>query len=109
MTRESDTVARALARHRADQTHLLQILREVQEELDWIAPDTAREIADGVGVPITRVQSVVRFYSFLYDRPRGRYRILFSDNITDRMQGGAALADHMLKRLTLRRGHVPRD
>ena len=109
MARESDAVARALARHRAEATHLLQILREVQEELDWIAPETAREIADGLGVPIIRVQSVIRFYSFLYDRPRGRYRVLFSDNITDRMQGSGALADHMLKRLKLRRGQVSPD
>ena len=105
----SDVVVRALVRHRADPTRLVQILREVQEELDWIAPETAREIAAGLGVPITRVQSVVQFYSFLYDRPRGRYRVLFSDNITDRMLGNAALFDHMLKRLKLRRGQVSAD
>ncbi len=61
----SDVVVRALVRHRADPTRLLQILREVQEELDWIAPETARELAAGLGIPITRVQSVVQFYSFL--------------------------------------------
>ena len=105
----SDVVVRALVRHRADPTRLVQILREVQEELDWIAPETAREIAAGLGVPITRVQSVVQFYSFLYDRPRGSYRVLFSDNITDRMLGNAALFDHMLKRLKLRRGQVSAD
>ena len=69
----------------------------------------ARAIAGGLGVPITRVQSVVQFYSFLYDRPRGRYRVLFSDNITDRMLGNAALVEHMLKRLKLRRGQVSAD
>ncbi len=105
----SDVVVRALVRHRADPTRLVQILREVQEELDWIAPETAREIAAGLGVPITRVQSVVQFYSFLYDRPRGSYRVLFSDNITDRMLGNGALFDHMLKRLKLRRGQVSAD
>ncbi len=105
----SDVVVRALVRHRADPTRLLQILREVQEELDWIAPETARELAAGLGIPITRVQSVVQFYSFLYDRPRGRYRVLFSDNITDRMLGNAALIDHMLKRLKLRRAQVSAD
>jgi [NiFe] hydrogenase diaphorase moiety large subunit len=109
MAEMSDVVARALARHRDDPTRLVQMLREVQEELDWISPETARAIAGGVGVPITRVQSVLRFYSFLYERPRGRYRVLFSDNITDRMQGGAALVEHMLKRLKLRRGELSAD
>ena len=109
MATSSDVVARALARRRADPNYLLQILREVQEEMDWIAPETARDVADGLGVPITRVQSVIQFYSFLYDRPRGRCRVLFSDNITDRMLGNAALADHMLKRFKLRRGQVSWD
>ena len=37
-------------------------------------------------VPRTKI-GVAGFYSFFYTRPRGRYRILFSDNITDRMLG----------------------
>ena len=90
-------------------TRLLQILIEAQEELGWISPETARAIASGLGVPITRVESVVQFYSFLYDAPRGRYRILFSDNITDRMLGSLALFEHMLKRLRLRRGEISAD
>lgn len=109
MTVSSDVAGRALARHRGDPTRVLQILREVQEELDWISPETTREIADGLGVPVIRVQSVIQFYSFLYDKPRGRYRILFSDNITDRMFGNAALVSHMLNRLKLRPGQVSAD
>src|SRR5271168_2136797 len=108
MAAESDVVAQILWR-RADPTQLLQILREAQEELGWISPETERAIASRLGVPVTRVQSVVEFYSFLYDQPRGRYRILFSDNITDRMLGSLVLFEHLLKRLKLRRGEVSAD
>lgn len=44
-------------------------------------------MAAGLGVPVTLVDGVVQFYSFLYDKRQGCYRILFSDNITDRMLG----------------------
>ena len=108
MAADSDAVT-AILRRRADPTQLLQILREAQEALGWISPETARAIASGLGAPITRVESVVQFYSFLYDVPRGRYRILFSDNITDRMLGSLALFEHMLKRLKLGRGEVSPD
>ena len=104
MSDTSEVVVRALERRRARPTQLLQILREVQEELDWISPETAHAVAAGLGIPATQVESVVQFYSFLYDQPRGRYRILFSDNITDRMLGSLTLFEHMLKRLKLRRG-----
>jgi len=108
MAADSDAVA-AILRRRADPTQLLQILREAQEARGWISPETARAIASGLGAPITRVESVVQFYSFLHDKPRGRYRILFSDNITDRMLGSLALFEHMLKRLKLSRGEVSPD
>ncbi len=109
MSGKSDVVARVIDRRRGDSTQLLQILREIQEELDWISPATARSVAACVGVPVTRVDSVVQFYSFLYDRPQGRYRILFSDNITDRMLGSLPLLEHMLRRLKLKRGEVSSD
>ncbi len=108
MAAEVPAVAEIL-RRRADPTQLLQILREAQEELGWISPETGRAIASGLQVPVTRVQSVVEFYSFLYDQPHGCYRILFSDNITDRMFGSLALFEHMLKRLKLRRSEVSPD
>ena len=109
MPDENHVVARAAERRRGDPGQLLQILREIQEELDWISPDTARAVAAGLDIPVTQVESVVEFYSFLYDKPRGRYRILFSDNITDRMLGSLALFEHMLKRLKLARGKVSAD
>ena len=108
MAADGDVIARVMLR-RADPTDLLQILREIQEELGWISPETSRTVASRLGVPMTRVQSVVEFYSFLYDKPRGRYRILFSDNITDRMLGSLGLFEHMLKRLRLKRGEVSPD
>jgi [NiFe] hydrogenase diaphorase moiety large subunit len=109
MSGKSDVVARVIERRRGDPTQLLQILREIQEELDWISPETARAVAAALGVPVTHVDGVVQFYSFLYDKPNGRYRILFSDNITDRMLGNRGLFEHMLKRLKLRRGEVSPD
>ena len=108
MAADSNVVAEIVGR-RAEPTQLLQILREVQEALGWISPETAHAIASALDVPVTQVQSVVQFYSFLYDEPRGRYRILFSDNITDRMLGNRALFEHMLSRLKLKRGEVSAD
>jgi NADH:ubiquinone oxidoreductase subunit E len=62
-------------------------IADIQEDFDWISPETARAVAAGLGVPVTLVDGVVQFYSFLYDKRQGCYRILFSDNITDRMLG----------------------
>ncbi len=109
MTSLETAVQPILARYGHDPAALLQILRETQEALDWISPQSALFIAEALKIPLTRVESVTQFYAHLYGENRGKFRILFSDNITDRMAGSVALMEHMLKRLKLERGKVSAD
>ncbi len=109
MTTLHPAIESVLDRHRHDSGLLLQILRDIQDELGWIAPETASSVAAALNIPKPRVDSLVQFYSFLYDEPVGQYRVLFSDNITDRMHGSIALRDHMLRRLRLNFGEVSAD
>ena len=98
-----------LERHRRDGTRLVQILRETQEQLTWLSPATLTRIAEGVGWPRAQVSGTAAFYSFFHTRPRGRYCVLWSDNITDRMLGNADLMDAMCKKLWLEPGRVSED
>jgi [NiFe] hydrogenase diaphorase moiety large subunit len=92
-----------------DPTRLLQVLWRAQDIYDWISPEVFAIIGREVGIPPARIEAVAEFYSFLYTQPRGRYRILFADNITDRMAGSMALFDHMAKRLKLKPGQISDD
>ncbi len=103
---DAATLSVILTRHRHAPLRLLQILRDVQEALGQVSRTVMAHVATAVGVPVGEVQAVVAFYAFLHERPMGRYRILFSDNITDRMSGSQALQAHMLQRLQLRPGEV---
>lgn len=102
-------IDQVLARHGRDGTRLMQILRETQEALNWLAPATLTRIADGVGWPRAQVSGTAAFYSFFHTRPRGKYCVLWSDNITDRMLGNAELMDAMCKKLWLEPGRVSED
>ena len=86
-------VREVVARHGGDVHDLVQILREVQEVCDWISPEAIDCLVAELGVPRTKIEAVAGFYSFFYLVPRGAYRVLFSDNITDRMAGSAALKE----------------
>lgn len=93
----------------ADASHLLQILIAVQECAGHISPDAAAYIADKLNIPYARIESVASFYSFLHLKPHGEYRVLFSDNITDRMLGSQALMERMCQQLWLQPGKVSED
>jgi [NiFe] hydrogenase diaphorase moiety large subunit len=98
-----------IQRNQSDPGRLLQMLWQAQEVFDWISPETIETLGRELKLPRGRIEGVANFYSFLYTRPRGKYRILFSDNITDRMLGNMGLFEHMCNRLKLRPGQVSDD
>jgi len=98
-----------LARHHRDATRLVQILREVQEAEDWISPEAIDLLERELAVPRTKIEAVAGFYSFFYTRPRGRYRVLFSNNITDRMLRNIPLLERLCANLWVERGKVSED
>jgi [NiFe] hydrogenase diaphorase moiety large subunit len=102
-------VDRVAQRYRRDPSCMVQILREVQEACDWIPPEAIDRMQTVLGVPRTKIEGVAGFYSFFYTRPRGRYRILFSDNITDRMGGNIALMERLCAALWIEPGKVSED
>ncbi|MGF1615296.1 MAG: NAD(P)H-dependent oxidoreductase subunit E [Gammaproteobacteria bacterium] len=94
-----DVVHGIIARHRADATELLQILREVQATFTYIPLEAARAIAASLWMPLTEVQGVIDFYTFLYDQPRGQYHLLVSDCILDELRGSDRLTERLCRRL----------
>ncbi len=109
MTHQPTTLESVLERHGLQSTALLQILREAQELEGWLPPPTITAIAAALGLPRARVEGVAGFYSFLHLEPAGRYRVLFSDNITDRMAGNFGLFEQLCHKLWLEPGKVSQD
>ena len=100
---------RVLAGRGADEAALVQILREAQTLEGWLPPLTISYLAARLGVPRARVEGVASFYSFLHLASAGRYRVLFSDNITDRMAGSEPLLSRLCTSLWLERGKTSED
>ncbi len=103
------SVGEVIERHGADATRLVQMLIELQEGRGWLPPPLISELARHLGLSRARVEGVAAFYSFLHLRPVGEYRVLFSDNITDRMQGSEALLDYLAGKLWVEKGRVSED
>jgi [NiFe] hydrogenase diaphorase moiety large subunit len=98
-----------LARHPRRPESLLQVLRDIQEIHNHIPPGVDAQVAEALDIPLARVRGVAGFYSFLCPEPAGRFRLLFSDNITDRMQGSRELMQALCGKLWLEPGKVSED
>jgi len=102
-------VAAVLARWGTNPLNLVQVLREVQEACGWLPPEALSDIAQRLGLTLAAVRGVAGFYAFLHTEPVGAYRVLFSDNITDRMQGSEALLEGFCKDLWIEPGKLSED
>ncbi|MDA0188880.1 MAG: NAD(P)H-dependent oxidoreductase subunit E [Proteobacteria bacterium] len=102
-------LAPVLARWRHDPVNLVQILREAQDACGWLSPAVIDHLQQALSVPRTKIEGVAGFYAFFHTQPRGRYRVLFSDNITDRMLGNQALIDRLCRLLWIERGRTSED
>ena len=98
-----------LAAQGHDPTRLVQILHHCQEAVGWLPPAVRAAVAAGLRLPLALVEGVAGFYAFFHLQPVGRYRILFSDNITDRMQGSEALMQRLCASLWVEAGKVSED
>ncbi|HRA80771.1 MAG TPA: NAD(P)H-dependent oxidoreductase subunit E [Thauera sp.] len=98
-----------LDRHAREAHRLVQILRETQDALGWLSHGTLSAIAAGLAMPRAQVESTASFYSFFHTRPLGDYRILFSDNVTDRMLGSQDLLHALCRKLWVEPGRVSAD
>ena len=102
-------VDRVINHHRRDPANMVQMLREIQEACDWLPPEAIDRLEAKLAVPRTKIEGVAGFYAFFHTQPRGKYRVLFSDNITDRMLGNQALMDRLCNSLWVERGKVSED
>ena len=102
-------LAATLARHGSDRHALLQMLVELQAAIGWLPRHLLATLADALALPLAEVEGVAGFYRFLHLQPVGRWRLLFSDNVTDRHAGSGALMTALCARLGLPPGDLRHD
>ena len=98
-----------LHRHHYAPHRLVQVLRELQADQHWLSRSSLKAVADGLRLPLAHVEGVAGFYRFFHTQPVGEYRVLFSDNITDRMLGSEALMQDLCMRLSVAPNAVRAD
>jgi [NiFe] hydrogenase diaphorase moiety large subunit len=109
MNSSTDDLKTILDRHRCEPHRLVQILREMQAHQGWLSRDTLALVANTLHLPLAHVEGVAGFYRFFHSRPVGQYRVLFSDNITDRLLGSEVLLHDLCHLLKVEPGQLRAD
>jgi [NiFe] hydrogenase diaphorase moiety large subunit len=92
-----------------DRARLLDILHAVQERCGCVSSPALDLIAREVGVQRVEVESVVSFYAFLSQRPKGQVVIRLCNDIIDQMAGAADVARAFEDELGIKFGQTTPD
>jgi len=95
--------------HQRSPQRLVQILREIQAHKGWLPREDLAGVAKALKLSLAHVEGVAGFYRFFHGHPVGQYRVLFSDNITDRMRGSEEMLRHLRHVLKLEPNKVRAD
>ncbi|MFH1138619.1 MAG: NAD(P)H-dependent oxidoreductase subunit E [Pseudomonadota bacterium] len=98
-----------LLAHGKTEADLIPVLRLVQEEFGYIPPETLVPIGAALGIPASRVQGVVTFYSMFHTEPRGRRTVTVCRGTACHVRGGRGVLRVVQKNLGLKDGETSPD
>jgi len=89
--------------------NLLQFLIAIQKQYSHISAEAIELLHERLDIPVSQIEGVIDFYTFLHKQPRGEFDILFSDSITDRMLGSTRLFEQLCSILDVEPGQTRID
>jgi len=92
-----------------DRTRMMDIVRAVQERFGCVSGEAMDLIAKAVGTHRVEVDSVVSFYAFVSEQPKGKVVIRLCNDIIDRMFGADQVAEAFRDELGIGLGETTAD
>lgn len=102
-------ISRTCETYGKDRSRMMDIVRDVQEEFGCVGGDALDLIAAEVDTHRVEVESVVSFYAFLSETPKGKVIIRLCDDIIDEMSGSATVAKALTEELGIGFGETTAD
>jgi [NiFe] hydrogenase diaphorase moiety large subunit len=106
---QRDDVKKWIETYGADRSALMPVLQEVQNKYNSISEFAMQIIADLLDIHPVEVFGVVSFYSFLYDKPHGRFVIRLCRTISCDLAGKERVARQLENDLGIKFGETTPD
>ncbi len=110
MTAYNETIVKDICRRFGNErSRMMDVVKEVQTSFGHVPNEAMDAIARALSCPRVEVQSLVSFYAFLTERPKGNIIIRLCDDVIDRMQGFDRIADAFKEELGIGIGETTTD
>jgi len=98
-----------ISKHETQQSALIPVLREVQDNFGWLSPQSMEEVAVILDLPPTGVQNVATFYTMFFTEPAGKHIVWVCRTLSCALKGAEHIEHHLCERLDLNTGDTTED
>jgi len=102
-TTQPPDIDRVLAQHACDESRLIPLLQDIQDEMGFISPEAISAAARHLNIPESSVYGVVTFYSQFYLTRQGKHKIKVCQGTACHVRG----ADEIIRAVSARLGIGP--
>src|SRR5271157_5300641 len=88
---------------------LLPLLHRVQEKEGLITPETEKNLAEYLGVPVVHVHEVVSFYHLFHQKKIGKCHFSVCQTTACALRGAEDIIGHIEERLNIKPGQTTPD
>ncbi|MFH0795720.1 MAG: NAD(P)H-dependent oxidoreductase subunit E [Candidatus Omnitrophota bacterium] len=102
-------IERILKRHKYSRSSLIAILQDIQAEYNYLPEKALRGIAEGIGIPFSKIFSAATFFRAFSLKPRGKHLITVCLGTACHVRGGARLVEEIGRILEVKPGETTDD
>lgn len=96
-------------KHQALKKNLIAILLDVQETYNYLPPESLRQVARALGMPLIDVIGVATFYRAFSLKPRGKHICLVCLGTACHVRGGQKILEEVERKLDVPAGENTKD
>lgn len=94
---------------RNEKSNLIPILQDIQEKLGYLSEASLQEVADFLGIPLSRVYGVATFYNQFRLKPLGKNLIRVCRGTACHVKNSANILQALENELRIKAGETTRD
>ena len=96
-------------KHQGLRKNLIAILLDIQENFNYLPPDSLRQVAGTLGIPLIDVLGVATFYRAFSLKPRGKHTCLVCLGTACHVRGGQKILEEIEQKLGVPAGENTKD
>ncbi|HMA53589.1 MAG TPA: NAD(P)H-dependent oxidoreductase subunit E [Acidobacteriota bacterium] len=106
---DATTIQTLIDNHQSLQKNLIAILLDIQETCNYLPPESLRQVATALGMPLIDVIGVATFYRAFSLKPRGKHTCIVCLGTACHVRGGQKILEEFEKSLRIPAGETTKD